>query len=95
MERRRAYAASIRCRVGERLPELQERIAPVADELDALACELEDGELELEPACAVACSRLVTDVAGSPLLNTAVPAGDLCSRIRQIRSGFSPRRATA
>ena len=92
MERRRACATSIRRTLGERLPELQARGAPVVEQLEALASELDDGELELEPACAVASARLLTDVAESPLLNAAAPGVDLYARIRRIRSGFSPRR---
>lgn len=89
MERRRGCAASIRSRLRE------PRLVLVAEELGALASELEDGELELEPAAAVACARLVTDVAGSPLLDPNLAPEDLSSRVLQIRAGFGPRRAAA
>ena len=42
-------------------------------ELDALACELEDDELALDPACAVACMRLLNDVTERPRHNLAPP----------------------
>jgi hypothetical protein len=61
------------------------RIAGAADEFKALAQELSDAGLELDPACAVACSRLLTDDASSPLLNSALPVEDVRSRVRQIR----------
>ncbi len=93
IERRRGYAALIRSRLRD--PALQTRIARVAEELEALASELEDGDLELEPAAAVSCTRLVTDVAESPLLNRALAPEDLSSRVRQIRAGFGSRRAAA
>jgi hypothetical protein len=64
------------------------RIAAVSEELADLADVLLDASLELEPAQAVACSRLLTDPTTSPLLNTLLPAEDLRSRILQIRAGF-------
>jgi hypothetical protein len=67
----------------------------VADELDALAAELEDDGLALDPVAAVACVRLLSDLPASPLLNPAAPVSDLRSRIRQIRSGFAPGLAGA
>jgi hypothetical protein len=65
------------------------RIAANADQLVELAGELDDPLLELDPACAVACSRLLTDPVTSPLLNSSLPAEDVRSRVVQIRSGFS------
>jgi hypothetical protein len=64
-----------------------------AEELEALASELEDDELALDPACAVACMRLLSDLSASPLLNPALPPEELRSRVRQIRSGFEARQA--
>jgi hypothetical protein len=92
MDRRRGFAAMLRCT--ERLPgsQLDSRVRAAAAELEALARELEDETLELDPACAVACSRLVTDVAASPLLNPQLPSEDLRSRVTQIRAGLRPRR---
>ena len=89
MERRHGNAESIR-----RLLEQPEWDfdARSSEELEALASELDNGELELDPACAVACARLLREVAQSPLLLTpAQPPAELCSRIRQIRFGFHPR----
>jgi hypothetical protein len=92
MERRRSCAASIRARLEE---PVEMRIALAADDLEALAAELDDGDLELDPSCAVACVRLVSDVAESPLLNPAVPTEEIRSRVRRIRSGFEPREVAA
>jgi hypothetical protein len=91
MQRRRGYAAMIRRRLTDPGLGFEARMAPVAAELAALASELEDGDLELDPACAVACTRLLTDYELSPLLNSALSADDLPSKLRQIRSGFTPR----
>jgi hypothetical protein len=71
------------------------RVAVAADELEALAADLDDASLALDPACAVACVRLLTDVEGSPLLNQALPPEELRCRVRQIRSGFGPHLARA
>ena len=87
MERRETFAALIRGRLDDGRV-LDARLLAVADELKALASELEDDELTLEPASAVACVRLLTDIAQSTLLNQALPAEELRSRVRQIRSGF-------
>jgi hypothetical protein len=89
LDRRQTFAALIRSRVRE--PGLDgERVVAAAEELEALACELDDHALALDPAAAVACMRLLTDLGGSPLLNSALPPEDLRSRVRQIRAGFVP-----
>jgi hypothetical protein len=67
------------------------RIAASADELAALAEALADPQLELDPACAAACSRLLTDEVTSLPVNSPLPAGEVRSRLVQIRSGFRPR----
>jgi hypothetical protein len=90
-ERRHCLAVMIRNRLRQPSPLCAERIGAVAEELDALASELDSPELELDPACAVACVRLLSDVEGSPLLNPALPGDELRSRVCQIRSGFRPR----
>jgi hypothetical protein len=64
-------------------------------DLEALASDLDDESLELDPACAVACVRLLSDRSSSPLLNPSVPPDQLRSTVVQIRSGFAPRRAAA
>ena len=89
IDRRQSFAALIRSRLPQ--PGLDgEARAAAAEELDALARELDDCSLDLDPAAAVACMRLLTDLGESPLLNSALPPEDLRSRIRQIRSGFRP-----
>jgi hypothetical protein len=95
MERRHSLAAYVRRALGEATLARDERVLAVAQELAALACELEDEELVLEPASAVACARLLSDVATSPLLSGAFPADDLRSRVAQIRAGFAPTRLAA
>lgn len=93
-ERRHTFAALIRNTLAHPGLAFEARIAGAADELAALAAELDD-ELELDPAAAVACARLLSDVTGSPLLNPSLPQEDLRSRVRQIRSGFAPRQIAA
>jgi len=88
MERRRMLAADVRAWLGE---PVSDSARAVAGELDALVIELDDDGLTLDPGCAVACGRLLSDSAESPLLNPALPQEDLRSRIHQIRSGFAPR----
>ena len=90
MKRRRTFALLIRNRLPEPIPR---RLASAADELEGLCVELEDDELALDPACAVSCMRLLSDTADSPLLDPARPPDELRSRVRQIRLGFSYRRA--
>jgi hypothetical protein len=89
MERLRSLAACVRRALHESTIAREERVLPAAEELDALASELEDEELVLEPASAVACARLFSDATVSPLLN-ASPTEELRSRIAQIRAGFAP-----
>lgn len=90
-ERRYWFAALIRSIVSQPGPAVVERVHAAAADLEALASELEDEELALDPACAVACARLVSDPAQSPLLNPALPPEELRSRLRQIRAGFATR----
>jgi hypothetical protein len=95
IERRRTFAAMLRRNLSEPGRAGDQRLVAVADELDALAAELEDDELALDPVAAVACVRLLSDLPASPLLNPAAPVSELRSRIRQIRSGFEPGLAGA
>lgn len=101
VRRAAAKAASMRNRrelarlVGNRLVPapvpgypVRTRTAEFSDDLAELARELDDETLALEPWCAVRCEQLVTSVTDSPLLNDALPAEDLRSRINQIRAGF-------
>jgi hypothetical protein len=92
MERRQALAGLIRGRLRE---PLEARLTAAAEELEALVSDLEESDLALDPACAVACTRLLSDVVQSPLLNPALPPEDLGSCVRRIRSGFRPRRLAA
>jgi hypothetical protein len=86
MERRRTYAGFIRCR----LLASSDRISGVAQDLEALAAELDDDSLDLDPVAAVACMRLLSEPE-SPFLDRAAPTDELRSRVLQIRSGFKPR----
>ena len=85
-DHRRALAAYLRTW----LP-AGERLGPVAAELALLAAELEDETLELDPACAVACKRLLCDPLTSPLLTPTGTAEDVRTRVRRIQHGFAPR----
>jgi hypothetical protein len=95
MDKRRAFAAFIRAVLREPGFGCEERVRVAARDLEALAAELEDEELTLDPASAVACLRLLGDPALSPLINPVLPPEDLGSRVFQIRSGFSARRLAA
>ena len=95
MDHRRSFAALIRSTVRQPGPAFQARVDAAAEELEALASELEDEELALDPACAVACRRLLSDLVVSPLLNPVLPPEDLRSRVLQIRLGFTTRRLAA
>jgi hypothetical protein len=95
MERRHTLASSIRRMLIDPDLALNARNAAAAQELEALASELDDDELALDPVCAVECSRLLSDGVGSPLFNSVGPADDIQSRILRIRSGFERRRPAA
>jgi hypothetical protein len=82
MDRRRANAASLRYWA------TQADLTEVVAELDQLALDLENANLELSPACAIVCRRLLTDPTVSPLLNGGV-ADDLHETIVEIERGFS------
>jgi hypothetical protein len=85
LERRRYYASLLR----PWLREPRERhVRLAASELEALVCELEDERLALDPAGAVACRRLLSELGESPLRNRERPPEELRSRVQQIRSGF-------
>lgn len=88
MANRRSLSRAIRACLE---PAENQRITANAAPLAALAEELADPQLELDPACATACSRLLTDEVTSPLLNSALPAEEIRSRVVQVRSGFRSR----
>ena len=60
-------------------------------EVEALAAELSNEALELDPACAVACAHLVSD-ADSPLFDPSTAPAVIRSRVARIRAGFHPAR---
>jgi hypothetical protein len=89
MKRRRGLAARVHRLLAEPGPACASRIASVGRDLEALAAELDDDTLALDPACAVSCARLLGDQAESPLLNPSLPLESLQWRISRIRSGFA------
>ena len=91
MDRRRRSAAFLRRQLEPTRPSRPACVDGAAEELAALAAELEDAALELSPASAMLCSRLVNEPAESPLLNPALPQDGLRSTVLRIRSGFTRR----
>jgi hypothetical protein len=91
MESRRVLAECIRRLLDPPGYPCAARVRAEAEGLEALARELDDPTLSLDPACAVACKRLLTEADVSPLLNETLPAGDTSARVRQIRAGFTQR----
>ena len=91
MERRSTSAALIRSRLCTAALVGSSPVLAQAEEFEALACELEDRDLELDPACAVACRRFLTDGTVSPLFDDAARREDIESWIVRIRDGFRPR----
>jgi hypothetical protein len=95
MKSRRTLAEAVRRRLapvpGYPIPA---RVAAVSDELESLACALEDERLVLDPACAVQCTELLTAYMDSPLLNHLLPPEDVRVQLRQIQAGFRPRPCT-
>jgi hypothetical protein len=83
-------AETIRSALAGAGPYQASRLELVAGELAALADELTDETLSLDPYCAVRCQRLLNDGAESPLVNPGLPADGLRSTIRRIRAGFEP-----
>jgi hypothetical protein len=90
-ERRREVAGSLRRIAAQRrtsrhdvAPLLVGRLAPVRDDLLAVAEEVERAAA-LHPGTMVEITRLITDGAKSPLLNEAVPEGELPLLLRRIR----------
>jgi hypothetical protein len=94
MESRHLRAESIRRLLEPSGYSCAGRVRAEAKSLEALARELDDPTLSLDPASAVNCKRLLTEAEMSPLFNEALPADDTGARIRQIRAGFK-RRATS
>ena len=86
-------AASINSLIADaRLPYaicLADRVALVEDQLRWLARELSTPEVLVQTPSLVACLRLMTHGAESPLFNPAVPVEQLQSTLLRIRFGFS------
>jgi hypothetical protein len=85
MARRNAQAASLRRLDATCGPAWASGALP--PELEALAAELSDEGLELDPVCAVACAHLVSD-ADSPLFDPSTAPAVLRARVARIRAGF-------
>jgi len=94
-ERRHDLAVSVRLMLNEHGSRAADRAASVAEDFEALARELDDDELALDPAAAVACARLLRDPANSLLFDETAYADDVRSRVRQIRTGFNRRHSPA
>jgi hypothetical protein len=90
IERRRSYASLLRSWLRE---PTERHVRLAARDLEALVRELDDEQLALDPARAVDCRRLLSELGESPLRNRERPPEELRSRVRQIRSGFVPARA--
>ena len=91
MQRRREVAGSLRRIAAQRrtsrhevAPLLVGRLAPVRDDLLAVAEEVERAP-SLPPGTMAEIMRLITDGVKSPLLNEAVPEGELALLLRRIR----------
>jgi len=92
-QRRHQLAVSLRCALGGSSYGVNERVETNRDLLEELVRALEDYRLALDPAAAVALDRLLTDGSARPLYDSAVPADELRSRLRQVLNGFDERRA--
>jgi hypothetical protein len=93
MDNRHMLARSIRSMLKVPRYASAARVSAASAELEALMRELDDAELTLDPASAVACERLLTDGGVSPLLNPTLPADDTDTPVRQICAGFEQRLA--
>lgn len=91
LSHRRVLADSIRSALRGTRPYRPARVELAAVELSALADQLEDETLGLDPYYAVRCHRLLMDGTESPLLNENLQADGLLSTIRRIRGGFESR----
>lgn len=87
MPRRNAQAASLRRLEAAAGPPLAD--GALAPDLESLAAELSEEALELDPACAVVCARLLSD-ADSPLFDPSTEPAVLRARLARIRAGFRP-----
>lgn len=69
---------------------LAARVREHRRELEALADELADPRATIDPACAVACHRLLTDGRSSPLWARELGSRELRSALLRIHSGIRP-----
>ena len=83
MSRRRYCSGTIRALLATQREEPEGRAA-LAGALEALAAELDDTGLELDPACAVACARLLDDEESLLRADASTRA-----RVERIRAGFT------
>lgn len=97
LETRRALAISIRWRLehATAFTDPDGRLLRIAPEIAALADDLADETLELDPLRAVECERLLTDGLTSPLVDPTASVADLYAWICRIRAGFRPRGAAS
>ena len=68
---------------------LGDRVALVADELEALACTLVTPGGSVKAPSVVACRRLLTNMVDSPLYNSGLPVDDLYDAVNRIRAGMT------
>jgi hypothetical protein len=68
---------------------LTDRVARHAGQLEVLAAEIATPSARVRPSSAVACRRLLTHAADSPLYNYDVPAEELGATIERIRWGIT------
>lgn len=93
LDNRQSLACSIRWRLehASAFAEPDGRLLRVVPDLRALADELVDETLELDPLRAVECERLLTDGITSPLVDPTASIDELYAWICRIRAGLKPR----
>jgi hypothetical protein len=87
---RRLLASSIRRLLAELRRGSASGIVAAVEDLEALAEEFENDGLMLDPACAVACMRLLGGGSTSFLTGLGRPPEDVVACVRRIRAGFRP-----
>jgi hypothetical protein len=91
MENRQALARAVRAKMTPAPGYSSSPRVVATEELRALASELDDDGLSLDPVCAARCHQLVNNYAESPLLNSLLPDEDIQVWIRRIHLGFEPK----
>lgn len=74
---------------------LADRVRHHASQLEGLAADLARPHVSIRPASAVACRRLLTCGAESPLYNPRIPSNELSAVLLRIRHGIGYERADA